>query len=287
MNTSSQSNQIDLYNQSENGFADADLRLGFYTKLDDYSVMIIFTFISTAGIVLNFGSICIIQYGENSSKEVKLQLLNIAICDLIFAAFVPLEAAKNILDLVRSVNVIILKILEFIGYTVSYASLLLNLIIALERFFLVYLPFRFSSYKRKHKIVAIVTAWIFSAATQIYDRVFDRVCYTSSRQPVCQFRAYDLFTVVKSIVPVIGIMILYVAVFIKLRIKPKVERCASNVAHNKDRQVSLAPFTHHRFICQQPAAGCRSLCGVLHVSLIVFEDRLLGHMAQMLALGFD
>ena len=55
--------------------------------------------------------------------------------------------------------------------------------------------------------------------------------------------------------PVVGIMILYVAVFIKLKIKPKVERCASNVAENKDKQVSFASFTHHSYLS---AAGVGS-----------------------------
>lgn len=147
----------------------------YHTKPSGYIIFTVFLSFSLIGIVLNIGTIYIIQYGRNIGREIKLQLTNLAVADLLFALLVPVLAAFQVLNFPFMDSAILCHIERFVVLTITSACPSWNLVISLERFVIIFFPFKAAHYTRKYKIIVAITAWVVGCLLHIDSFIFAKL----------------------------------------------------------------------------------------------------------------
>lgn len=145
------------------------------TNRYNYPVFLMFWLISLLGLVLNTGAIYIIQYGRNVSREIKLQLTNLAVADLLFSLVVPVLAAFRVIKFPFIHSHTLCSLERFAIHTIKFSGPLWNLTISLERMVVICFPFRAVHYRKRHKVIVAVATWIFACVIHIDALIFAKL----------------------------------------------------------------------------------------------------------------
>ena len=181
------------------------------------------------GVILNTLTITVLKMGRRIGKDVKFQLINLAIADLLTACCLPTWYIVNYLmtssDYValeapgyRMCQVIIWVVL---GITAS--SPLLNMLISLERFIVICFPLRARFYTKPLKRFAVAMSWIMAFAGEVY--VFagtgsDDVSEVRSLVEMCRVKintaAVLVWILIQTSIPTLTIIFCYTCIVIQL-----------------------------------------------------------------------
>lgn len=118
---------------------------------------------ASLGIILNLISIASIISGKRIHKEVKIQMTNLAIADLL-ACLVP-EYLEQFWVFKTDTTC---RVMSFIGYGAFYAGPLWNMVISLERVFVVFFPFKVRLYSGKLKAFVAVCVWMIGLGSAVW-----------------------------------------------------------------------------------------------------------------------
>lgn len=143
---------------------------------------------SALGIILNILTIFIIRGGKHIGKAVHLNLINLAIANILRAVTFPLLAAFELdpFSLVHFPNSSVLcKLYIFFVHGTQYASAFWSVVISVERFVVIFFPLKALSHSIKHKVLVVVGVWICCYAVRIDSAVYSDILMTEGR-PICQ-----------------------------------------------------------------------------------------------------
>ncbi|XP_067947421.1 histamine H2 receptor-like [Watersipora subatra] len=155
-------------------------------------------FMGALGTFLNISTVIIIGFGRRITKEVKIQLINMALTDLLLA----LMTVSNVIMASLYFNKCVWSFDSSGVWTrvnLWYASPLCSASISIERAFIIYFPLSVYRYTKTHKILVACVIWVI-AVTSSFTGHFD----------------YNYITLIKFIIPTVIIVICYSAVFAKL-----------------------------------------------------------------------
>ena len=202
--------------------------------LDEEGCLAVYGVICFLGVLFNTVTIIIIICGERFGKSVKLQLLNLAITDLLSALLVPTYSLlTNCVTSSYPNNLMLCRAHLYVAYTILYAGLLSNALIAVERFVAVYFPLKMLDYKRKHFAMTIVAMWTVSFLLQINtmnyggleESRYRKDALICIQQPQLQPSGILLATsihAIKYLFPTFIILLSYGLISIKLKTKPRI-----------------------------------------------------------------
>ena len=123
--------------------------------------------LSILGLFLNACTIAIIIRGDNFGKGIKIQLINLAVADILCSlATVALKASNCLEGFLLMLQ--LCRVLELFNPLVFLARLISNTAISLERFVAVYFPLKMREYRRRHVITVIIAIWMISALLKIF-----------------------------------------------------------------------------------------------------------------------
>ncbi|XP_067942536.1 substance-K receptor-like [Watersipora subatra] len=186
------------------------------------------------GVTLNTLTILTIAFGNNIGKEVRIQLINLAVADLIMAAFFPTSMmTDNVLYLPFRGNLAWCATSFCISLSAAQASLLSNAAISIERFIVVYYPFRLAQYGRSQKCIVIALIWILSIVPEIFTALHSEVVEHRNGKSYCKigqvrtFKYFQWLSTAQCLIPTVIIIGSYSLIFIKLCVRKK-----SNVVVN-------------------------------------------------------
>lgn len=238
------------YNSSNTTAGDLGLRRGFFTKADDYVIGTSYILITVLGVLLNTGSISVICCGRNTSREVKIQLINLAVADIISALFLPGYVLIYLLEISFPPNVALCTAVRIIGWGAFYVSPLWNVAIALERLIVVYFPLKAAGYTRKHKYIIAAVVWICGYIPEIENLLHSEVadfkgyllCYVNSPLVATHRDVYEWLITIKYILPAFIIITVYLAIGIKLVCRrrigertPSVKQAQRSIKRSKNK----------------------------------------------------
>ena len=158
----------DLMNSSTTDASGAINELDEFGYVENYVVGSVYLFMAASGFLLNLLTLNIVSQGSNVNKEVKIQILNLAVADILTTLFGATRIIMEDLYIPFPVNTSLCKFLVFMEHSSHYVSLLCNATISIERFMIIYFPFRASHYKSRHKVVVVVLAWLAGSLPAIY-----------------------------------------------------------------------------------------------------------------------
>ena len=206
----------------------SNLRYGFYSKWDDYTIGAVYLSMGVVGAILNFLTIFIIGFGTNLNKEVKIQLINLAIADLLMALTNPAFYMVKVLNINFLDNLSLCKMTRFISQSALHAGPLCHVVIATERFVIIFFPFRASRYTQTHKLIVVGVIWLFALAPEIESLIYSKIKMYDQGQILCSFESPlskgnkaldDWLVTLKHILPSIAIFVIYVMIFVKLSVR--------------------------------------------------------------------
>lgn len=132
-----------------------------------YNAFIIF--LAILGIFFNACTIAIITKGTKFGKGIQIQLINLAVADILCSL---VALVTKISDSIEGVPISLIlqfcEVLHLLIPLVFQASLLSNTAISLERLVAVYFPLRMREYRQRHVIITTITIWLLAAMTNIY-----------------------------------------------------------------------------------------------------------------------
>ena len=155
-----------MINQSDNYsyyyYNETEPRTHLNNSLD--LVYTVLTFIlAIVGLFFNACTITIIIRGDNFGKGIKIQLMNLAVADVLCSlASVTAEISDSVEGLPMLHKLNFCRMLQMLNPIVFLGSLLSNTAISLERFVAVYFPLKMREYRRRHVITVIATVWVLS-----------------------------------------------------------------------------------------------------------------------------
>ncbi|XP_067929819.1 rhodopsin-like isoform X1 [Watersipora subatra] len=198
-----------------------------------------------AGVTLNVLNIIILVRGKKFGRRIKMQLLNVAVADILSAINVPGSSpVYSYSTLTNYPNSLALcQMHELIRYSAFIASLVFHGTIAIERFVGVYFPFLISRYKRPQIIAVILFGWLLSFGSTI-DMMLASVLVPTETGFTCFVDFYLKSRVnvnvpsyfVKIFIPSIVIMVAYTMIWYRLRQK-KIGIKKSSKERTKNREV--------------------------------------------------
>ena len=186
---------------------------------------------TTLGVLINILLITVIKLGSHTSKEVHVQLINLAIADMVFGATTCAMAivGQNLTPYSlypQSEVVCILVVFTYSG--LMWSSSLWRMTISIERFVVIYFPFRARNYTHKKKVIVAIAVWICCLLLGCYgasgSSMVKSVHYGFWEGPVnrelCQERSYLpdklVYAVFLSLLPFFIIIIMYTLIAYKL-----------------------------------------------------------------------
>ena len=202
------------------------------------------------GFGLNLLTIFIVKQGKNIGKEVKIQLINLAIADIAMAILDPTWAAIILLEISFPDSPILCKITTVAKAAANYTSLLCNVAISLERFVIIYFPFKASQYRKRHKLLVIAAVWIVGALHGIGGLMLADVIQIENRVYCTDlYFPYSLslvLEVLKYATPAFVIVSAYTLVFIKLCFQ-KSNGIKRNSSHQRKKNLDKVIVTFVTF----------------------------------------
>lgn len=200
--------------------------------MSDVTQLAILGAFSLLGASLNIATITIIARGRNFGRGMKLQLMNLAVADLMSSLILPgSSVVKGISSLSSVIDYgILCRMQSYLVSVIFFSSLLFNTIISLERFVAVYFPLKMLNYRRVYATGLIVIAWLCSLALNssvLLD--FDPEVYSpelADNEVVCmavntllvgkQHTVWLATFAIRCLVPSITILVAYRAICVKL-----------------------------------------------------------------------
>lgn len=205
--------------------------------------------IATLGLSLNIVALVIIICGKKFGKSVKMQLLNLSIVDLIGAALVTtLDVTTGCKPQTYFGNTAMCKVHLFTLFTVLYLSVLLNMVIAIERFVAVYFPLKMLTYRKRDRIAVISATWIAASIVNLDIAIYSQVQPSTyhSNITICDVQntlidsSSDLLQLtvrLKLLLPTFTILLMYILIFVKLKCHQRLGGNESNSRRSTDQKV--------------------------------------------------
>ena len=192
-----------------------------FSSNEKYVIGSVYMLITLLGLGLNSLTIFIVGLGNNIGKEFKIQLINLAVADIVLAVLDPAYTAIHVLRLPFPESPILCKILCFAGNAANYTSLLCNAAICLERFVIIFFPFKASQYTKRHKLLVIAAVWIAGAlpgsGSLIYANIKQsRNSFRCQDKPIPDRSLDPILRTLKYVTPAFLIVSVYTMVFVKL-----------------------------------------------------------------------
>ena len=201
----------------------------FFTNFDsltpaDYTYIGIYLSMAVLGVILNTLALLAVGLGQSISKDIKIQLMNLAFADLLMALFDPTyEATKIHGNFSFSGNSTMCRFYLFIRRTSHNAPLLCNVAISLERFVIIFFPFRAARYRNIHKYTVILLIWVLAALPTVGILLEARVIHFGDftqcalvRDSVLTFRGDTWVRTLLVLLPAGVIATVYAMIFVKL-----------------------------------------------------------------------
>ncbi|XP_067950256.1 psychosine receptor-like [Watersipora subatra] len=215
------------------------------------SHLLIDSICSTMGFILNVFTLAVIITGKRFAQNIKLQLGNMAIADLLCSILLPSSTLFGGLVKVPYHSNILCKVHSHIVYSLFYSSLLFNTALAVEKFVAVYFPLRMFCYERRHIISVIVSVWSLAFLAEI-DILFKSNVHISTitGMPGCysaeEHRTFDenklqciLYSGLRLGIPATIMLLAYSLIAIKLMKRRNVGESDVS-ASNTNKQVIIA-----------------------------------------------
>ena len=181
------------------------------------------------GISLNAGSILVIVFGKIRGKGIKLQLVILALIDMVGAVLIPsyLISAFQPHAYYRFLSSSLCKFLLWTIYSPFYVSLLCNIVISLEQFVAIYFPLKMQNYTTKWKVVVISLCWVISLAMEVnlITNTGNALAEDSEGRKRCRFThtwihklngPVVMVVTLKYLIPAFAIIVCYIAVVLRL-----------------------------------------------------------------------
>ena len=204
--------------------------------VEDYSYISLYLSMAVLGVILNTFTLLTVGCGRHIDSKIKIQLMNLAFADLLMALFDPPDHTKVVYrNLSFPGNTAACKLYQFACGVSHYATLFCNAAISLERFVIIFFPFRAARYRKVHRYIVILLIWICAVlpaypsliqaeVIRYYDSSFCLIVQASRNQ----YSDADLWTPsLFALVPALVIVAIYAMIFIKLcirRISPGVRQ---------------------------------------------------------------
>lgn len=189
---------------------------------------------SALGFILNIVTIIIIARGLKFGKGMKIQLMNLAVCDLIFSLIVPgVGLLEGIIPIPFAISHILCKAQHFLTATILFASLLSKTFICIEKLIAVFFPLKMLHFRRPHIVGVVILIWVLTLAVSSY-MLFDATqsesdvylttnvsafveCNTiTSLLTESEYEAWVTIFAIRFIVPSAVILIVYSSICAKL-----------------------------------------------------------------------
>lgn len=174
------------------------------------------------GVTFNITGIYIIVVGKRTSPKVKIQLINLAVADILTALFDPCFVILNIIGF--PFTMFQCKVWYFFCHVFRYAGILCNVAICLERLVIVFFPLRPSRHQKKHKYIVVALIWICSTAAGVPTAIpigykianTSVVCAVDLGSKFITIEIFMMILIIKYALPPAIITVVYVAVILKL-----------------------------------------------------------------------
>ena len=218
-----------LINTSTKTTSDSLGDSGDFTFLDRSIVSSVYLSMATLGFVLNALALVVVWHGCNLSKEVRIQVLNLAVVDVLMSIF---GATRTVLENLLpsfTLNASLCKFILFAVHSSHYISLLCNASISVERFVIVYFPFKASNYTSIHKIAVVLLVW-FTGLLSAIELLFGTHVVTTSGVSECinssplntlSFELQMWMWCLKYFLPTFIIITAYTLVFVRMCINKR------------------------------------------------------------------
>lgn len=117
------------------------------------------------GALLNIMTILVLSLGTKNSLEMRVQLINLAICDCLMSMVEPQVFYHHRFTI--PVDQTMCKFAGFAQYATFTLSTLCNMAISIDRFVAVYYPLQIHHYTTCHKVGTAVAIWLIAFAVDI------------------------------------------------------------------------------------------------------------------------
>ena len=207
-----------------------------FSKAEENVIGATYLTMATVGFVLNALTICIVGFGRNVGKEVKIQMINLAIVDVLMSGFALTRFIMERLHLAFVDNLLLCKFVIFLEYSSHYVSLLCAAAISLERFVIIYFPFRASQYRCTHKLLVVGLVWVcgslpaFELVAEAGFEEYNGVNTCVETIPE-SYRLRAWFWLVKYLLPICIIIASYALVFTKVCIRKRAAHLTQNASN--------------------------------------------------------
>lgn len=117
------------------------------------------------GALLNLLAVLVLLTGHKNSKEMRVQLVNLAIVDTLMSMVEPQIYYHHRFE--DSVDLPTCKFAGFAQYCTLTLSTFCNTVISIDRFIAVYFPLKAQQYKTFHKVVTAIFIWLIAVAVDL------------------------------------------------------------------------------------------------------------------------
>ena len=162
---------------------------------------------------------------KSVAKGIKLQLVNLAITNMVGAVLIPSTFQRHAYYSFLSSS--LCKFLLWTIYSPFYVSLLCNMVISLERFVAIYFPLKMENYTTKWKVVVISLCWVISLSMEVnlITNTGNALAEDSKGRKRCRFThtwiqklngPVVMVVTLKYLIPAFVIIACYIAVVLRL-----------------------------------------------------------------------
>lgn len=197
-------------------------------NIEDYLFTTLCATCAVLGVVFNLLTIITLLTGRRNSREIRIQLVNLAISDLLWSLVGPAIFVYIRLEIPMTSNEALCKLISFLGFLVVTVSPLCNVAISLDRFVAVYFPMKIINYRTRHKVMAAAAVWmigilvdmgtLFNAHTGEWDN--QTWCYARpiiyDKTKTLPFEQFLIATAIKFGLPSIVMIVMYALIAGKL-----------------------------------------------------------------------
>ncbi|XP_067943408.1 rhodopsin-like [Watersipora subatra] len=191
-------------------------------------VAVYFILATITGVALNLMTIFALAFGRNINKEVRIQLINLAVADMVMAAFFPTSMmTDNILyfPFQGSVTWCTLSIgMSLVG---AKASILSTAAIGLERVIVLYVPLRSTRYGKTGKCVVVAVIWLIAIVPEALTVAPSTLMVHPNGNTYCEIgltidmKYYQWLDAAQHTIPTVIILLSYTLIAFKLCIRKR------------------------------------------------------------------